>query len=230
LVIAASYFLTNKNPINTEQVKNDAPILIIGCFFPIIFTLDGEISRLDGLLLIFIFIMYIAWAFRVKKAGPVIEEISDKSLKSLFKNFSFFILGVAALLLSAWYIVGTATEIALILNAPLLLIGIFILAIGTTLPELIFSIKASSSNHGEMILGNAFGSVFANLLLIMGIVSLISPITIEINPFYYFYIVFFIISFLTTGYFIQKREKMAFKEALVLGSIYLLFIVFSSFF
>lgn len=94
-------------------------------------------------------------------------------------NILFMIVGLALLIKGADLLVKGATEIAKRFNISEMLIGIIIIGLGTSLPEIIITINSSISGHPDLIIGNAFGSCVCNLLLVIGIASICSPLKID---------------------------------------------------
>ena len=121
-----------------------------------------------------------------------------------------------------------ATNLAIDLSLPEITIGLFLLAIATTLPELIFGISATRLRHKEMAIGDQIGTIVANTLLILGIVALINPIQADfmqfiISAIFMFVSAFILVTFIKTG---RKLEK---TEGISLILIYVLFIVIEFF-
>ena len=91
----------------------------------------------------------------------------------------FLIGGLIALLIGAQLTVDSAVEIALAIGIPEIVIGLSVVAVGTSLPELAGTISAARMGHKEIAVGNVIGSNIANIFLVMGVLSLINPITVE---------------------------------------------------
>lgn len=143
---------------------------------PFLLLFDQKLSRLDGGILLAAFLVYIITLLSRRKKTK--EKEDEVGLKEFFKNLLFFFLGIGVLLFSAWVLVYFATKIATSLNLSLVFIGLIGVALGTSLPEFTFGLRAQRSEHKEMNLGNILGSIVVNVSLILGIVSLISPISI----------------------------------------------------
>ena len=111
------------------------------------------------------------------------------------------------------------------LNLPLVLIGIFVLGVGNSLPELFFSIQAARKGQDWLLLGDLMGGVAINATLVLGIVALISPIEIaDFSPFAIARI-FLIISAPFFLFFVRTNKKITHKEAFALLGIYLAFLI-----
>jgi len=199
---------------------------------PIILLVDLKLSRLDGIILILLFLIYLARLIRLREVlhngksfwlsqfhHPVGLEI-----KNFFKNLLIFVVAVGFLLFSASIIIKSSQAISLKTGMSQLLVGVFIVALGTTLPELAFGLRAAFRQHAELSLGNLFGATALNSTWILGIVALISPIEVKASiPFLISAITMILVLFLA-NLFLQTRNAISRKEGLVLVLIYLLFI------
>lgn len=206
--------------------------------FPLILILDGALSRIDGFILVFLFIFYTFWM--IKKGRRFDNEYEDNlnettngslfsKLYLFFKNFGFFVVGVGFLILAAQGMVKSAVFFANNLNLPLVAIGVLIVSLGTALPEVYFSAYSARKGKGELMTGNLLGASIVSTSLVLGIVSLISPIT-DIEFFSYFLsrlalfvAVILFIFFMFTDRTITKKESFA------LLMVYLIFVVLEIF-
>lgn len=137
----------------------------------------GGISRWEALIFIILFAGYILITVRsaIKSRQTQQEEIEDMSG---IKCAVYILGGIAAVVIGGQLVVNSAREIALFCGMSETLVGLTIVAIGTSLPELVTSIVAARKNEVDMALGNAIGSNVFNILMVLGIASAISPITI----------------------------------------------------
>ena len=139
-------------------------------------SLDGRINRFEGLLMVSILIAYILYLFR-HPDDAAIEEI-DAPRDSLGRNVLLVLAGSIALSLGAWLFVKSAVWIADEFNISKMVIGLTVVAVGTSLPELATSLVAAFRKHGEISVGNIIGSNIFNILFIMGGVSAIKPLSV----------------------------------------------------
>ena len=175
--------------VKREALKRDVPILIGVTAVAIIQAADGSISRLDGVVLLLLFagIMgFNIWSeLRAKKKASALEkeaEDGDESGKaSLPKSVAWLLLGLTLLVLSSRCLVWGAVSIAQALGVSDLLIGLTIVAVGTSLPELASSIAAARKGENDLAFGNIVGSNLFNTLTVVGIASTISPMR-TVNP------------------------------------------------
>lgn len=139
-------------------------------------SLDGIINRIDGAILVIILLGYIAYLYRNPDDAPA-EEI-DTERDTLVRNILLVVGGSIALSVGAWLFVRSAVWIADEFNIPKIVIGLTIVAVGTSLPELATSLVAALRKHGEISVGNIVGSNIFNILFIMGGVGLIKPLVV----------------------------------------------------
>ncbi len=172
--------------IDKEAVKIHIPMafisaIIIWCLSIGIFSTPNVLDMRDGLILIFLFILYFSY--------PIFTEIKDikkaykDNLKSdKFKHIKisasifFIIVGIVLLKYGGDFVVDYATNIAMELNVPESVIGLTIIAIGTAMPELVTSIVAVIKKDTDLAVGNLVGSCVLNLFLIIGVGAIITPL------------------------------------------------------
>ncbi|MBZ1345460.1 MAG: hypothetical protein KY055_02425 [Candidatus Nealsonbacteria bacterium] len=231
LAIALATLILKGIEIESRTVQASLVFTVIAAILPLILILDGSLSRIDGVLLILAFIFYSSWLFSKKEYfSKIYDGVKPKSIIKEFKTFiqdlGIILGGAVLLLISAQGIISSADFFAKTLNAPLPLIGILIVSLGTALPETWFCLQAARKGQSWMILGNLMGCIIVTASLVLGIVVLIHPIEIiDFSPFVmarFFLIIsaFFFLLFVRTG------RKIIQKEALFLLGIYLTFVLF----
>ncbi len=141
----------------------------------------GRLFRWNGLVLIALFVLYIAYTIYLAKKHKVEEE--DVESLPMWKCLLFIVLGLAAIVIGGQLVVNHAKNLAYAWGMSETLVGLTIVAIGTSLPELVTSIVASRKGENGMAVGNVVGSNIFNLLLILGVSSTIHPITISMASF-----------------------------------------------
>ena len=163
-----------------KALKRDLPMLLAVTALSIYLASDGAINRLDGIVLLLVFAGVMAFnivsEIRQKKAEGSSESEADEGEKlSLGKSVFWLVLGLALLVASSRSLVWGAVEIARALGVSDLLIGLTIVAVGTSLPELASSIAAARKGENDLAIGNIIGSNLFNTLLVVGIASTIAP-------------------------------------------------------
>lgn len=167
--------------LNFDKLKKAYPILVITMLFAYTLILDGFLSKIDGCLFLLACILVISYFIYLgnhsRKKDPFFNEfksavISNRSLKI---NLASILLGLLILPISAKYVVYSATEIALWAGVSELTIGLTIIALGTTLPELATAVTAAFRGEEDIAIGTILGSNIYNLLLILAFPALINP-------------------------------------------------------
>lgn len=234
LAIALSVFFAKGREIPTQSrtVQTTLIFTIVAALLPLILILDGELSRIDGILLLGLFIFYLFWLFSKKERFTRIYDGEKASLTKEFlaflKDLGKVILAIILLILASRGLVVSAKFFATYFNFSLALIGILIVGLGNALPETYFAIASARKGEGWMILGDLMGSVVVAATLVLGIVALISPIVTDFSPFIIARI-FLIISAFFFLFFVRTDRKISQKEALFLLGLYILFIIIEIF-
>lgn len=159
-------------------IRGDLPILIAVSILSIVLVWDGSVVRWNGVLLLVVFAVVMGYSIwrELRKAhaeNSTDEPSSEK--KSLGKSIMWLVLGLLLLVASSRALVWGAVEIARTLGVSDLLIGLTIVAIGTSLPELASSIAAARKGENDLALGNIIGSNLFNTLAVVGLAATISP-------------------------------------------------------
>lgn len=171
--------------VQAQVVRREIPIMIFISLMLVLFLIDHELNRTEGIIFSIGIIIYsvISVYLAKKENNKLIEEefaegISKKSLKT-WLAVVFIIIGLGLLIVGANLFLEAAVEIAKIFGMSQAVIGLTIVAIGTSLPELVTSAVASIKNEADIAIGNAVGSNVFNILLILGITAIIIPINAE---------------------------------------------------
>lgn len=177
LVLGVTIILAGNLKIDSTVRKEDVFITFGIIALPIVLLLDHNLGRLDGAVLILAFVGYIIYLLDQSRKTPVIDTmpVAERRIIPFMKHLGKFVGGIILLLASAWVVVTLGVEFAKKINLPLFAVGALI-AVGTTLPEMVFSMKSVLLRHISMSLGNAFGSIVLNTSLILGVAALISPL------------------------------------------------------
>ena len=164
-----------------KALKRDLPVLIAVTALSVFLVSDGSITRMDGMILLLVFALVMGfniWNEMRQKAvaGGVAEsEPQEGEPLSLGKSVFWLVLGLALLVASSRALVWGAVEIARALGVSDLLIGLTIVAVGTSLPELASSIAAARKGENDLAIGNIIGSNLFNTLMVVGIAAMIAP-------------------------------------------------------
>jgi len=233
--IIAITFVIGIGSIISKELKLEGKIIgklpfyvAIISILPFLLILDKEASRIDGIILISALIYYfyylLSWQVKFKKVFNNYFKRDKKSFLIFLKDLATFFMGVIVLILGAEGIVFSSSGLADELNLPLGIVGIIIVAIGTSLPEITFGIKSITMKHKEMIFGDILGSVVINSTLVLGILFIISPFKIDDLSFYLRGAFFTIIAFLFFIIFLKTSKSISKKEGFFLILLYFIFI------
>ncbi len=193
----------------------------------VLYLIGRSLSRIDGIILVGLFFIHAYGIFKKRKRYTT----KIKNGKHTISNFYWlliFLIAIIGLFVSSNFVVRFASELAVELNFPEIVVGLFLLSIATTLPELVFGISASKLKHKEMAIGDQTGTVVANTSLILGIVAIIHPITSDFIPFIVSAIFMFVSAFLFVT-FIKTGNKLEKIEGISLILIYVLFVIIELF-
>jgi len=224
LVIGIAAILRRNIKVETKAVRTDTVYMFLISILPLILMMDHEISRIDGVVLLFIFAIYV---FRLlTQKGRFREKIGiDISRGEFHKNLILFVISISLLFISAHFLIEYAHALALELGVPDILIGLLMISLGTTLPELTFETKAVLSEHQYMALGDLIGSVIANSTLVLGLTAIIFPIqTTDFILFMTSAFFMLTIAFLFMT-FIEAEKHITWQEGIALIFLYILYMV-----
>ncbi len=223
-----------------KDITKEISFAFLVAVAPIILLWDRGLSRADGLILVGLYLFYVS-GFLDKilgrsGGGKGSGRPGDRGFwRVLFGNILSgnngarkqllkLALGAVVLGLSARLVVGFSQDLSQTFGVPLFLVGLLALSIGTTLPELVVAYRAVKKKEDVSFLGNALGSVIANSTLIIGIVVLISPLTIVARREYALSVLMLIVSFALLWFFVRKERELNRLEAGVLLLTYSVFV------
>lgn len=211
--------------VKSKIISNNFYYLIL-LLFPLILGFDGKFSRIDGLVLVLLGLLFFVKIYL--DSHKLRKKFNHTKKEPFIKSLILLILSLGVLLLSAFLTVKFAVNFAYEVKLPTILVGLTIMALGTCLPELVFSIEAVRKNRDGLAIGDILGNVITDATIILGLVALISPFSY--NP-YNIYItgtaMFLAGIFVTT--FMKTDKSINKSEGLILIFIYIAF-VFIEFF
>jgi cation:H+ antiporter len=223
--------LKNGIEVESRTVRTGSTFAVIGALLPLILILNGELSRIDGLVLLLFFFLFVFWFFSKKERFTKVyqeEEVKKKKGLSFFlKNSVILISGLVLIVLSSQGIVKSSIIFSDVLGASLPLIGILVVAVGVGLPETYFSVLLAKKGQSWMILGGLMGAVAISSTLVLGVVSLIHPITIDISqiPSLVIARIFLLLCSLFFLFFVRTGRRISTREGVILISLYVVFVV-----
>lgn len=182
MVVAGLSAVIKPFKIENTLLKRDFPINVVACIVLLAMTIiGGTLGRFDGIILLAAFIAYLV--FVLVKAFKNRETSEDSEVKKLHPVLSvvFIVGGLAAVIFGGDLVVDNAVAIAQRLNWSESFIGLTIIAIGTSLPELVTSVVAAKKGESGLALGNVIGSNLFNIMLVLGLSSSICPIATDMS-------------------------------------------------
>jgi len=182
LVLGIVFLIAKKMNPNRNLFAKDSAWVIIPVVIFFIMTQDGEIGRVDGALFLLLMVSYLYFLFTDSKED-LENEIDDSLSKEKFnwvKSVILLSIGFVLTIGGASFVIDSGSNIARIFGISEWIIGIFLISLGTSLPELVVSLVAVKKGHAEMSIGNIIGSNVANFSMVLGAASLINPLTVDL--------------------------------------------------
>lgn len=237
LLILGVAALFSPMEINSEITKKQIPFSVLAVVALFVLAnnafFDGSngasvLSRAGGIILILFFIIFLYYTFSIAKKKDKRNQEQKIKIHSNWKSALFIIGGIIALFLGGKFIVDSASDIARYFGLSEALIGLTIVAVGTSLPELAASIVAARKNQADMAVGNVIGSNIFNIFWILGLSATIKPLNynpaMNFDIFFLIYITILLIPLIYAG----KKNYFTRKEGLVLAILYVAYLTFIS--
>lgn len=161
-----------------STVKKDIPVAVFASVLLMGMTLDGHISRIDAAILFAFFLVFIWLTLRGAKTGESTEDAQTGKQLTVGKSIWFMLCGLIGLVAGSQVFVSNASALAHTIGISDAVIGLTIVAGGTSLPELATSVVAAKKGNSGIAIGNVLGSNVFNILMILGITGLVQPMTI----------------------------------------------------
>jgi cation:H+ antiporter len=174
-------------PVNADSIKIDWPMTMGSTLLLYFLVLEGYVNNYEGVGFMFLLILYLFFIIRRSRKNHIspedlgieVEVPTSASKKNMFKDFSLIAIGGVGLYFGSDWFVNSAKDLAIYMGISERIVGITVVALGTSLPELVTSIVAAFKKETDMALGNLMGSNIFNILSILGITSLISEIEVS---------------------------------------------------
>ena len=176
--------------VHDSTIKYEIPfVFFVTVIFALIGLRDKAVGRVDGIILLVLFIAYLCYLYYMsknqkahrhkKKDEPDQEAEEEKKARPLWMLLLFFVIGVACVIIGSNVTVNAATALARILKISERIIGLTIVAFGTSLPELVTSVTAARRKEADIAVGNIVGSNIFNILFVIGTAAVITPVAYE---------------------------------------------------
>lgn len=214
--------------VSTDTLKKEFPFSIICAALLLVFGLDSMLGRVDSAVFIVLFAAYLGWMIysALQARNKALSEDNDEEIKLLlvWQCIVYIVGGAAAIKFGGDFVVEGATAIATMLGLSQNLIGLTIVALGTSLPELVTSIVAARKNEIDMALGNVIGSNIFNILLVLGIAGVISPVAIITENLIDTFILIAVSTLVWI--FAWKKKELVKWQGIVMLAIYTAYLVY----
>lgn len=185
------------------------------------------ISRGDGLILLGFFLLFLIYIYKLIKKGSEINLEEDIKEVTISKSILFIIVGLVGLILGGKWIIDGAVNIATILGISQSVIGLTIIAIGTSLPELATSLAAAKKKKADIIVGNIIGSNLFNIFWVLGASALINPLSFNTDSNIDIFMAGFASLILFIFMFIGEKHVIQRYQGVIFVLIYVFYIIFS---
>jgi cation:H+ antiporter len=208
-----------------QVLEKDLPFLVgITLLWAVFIVIGWDITNIEGIILLAIMVAYIAYlVYNTKKSGGATEV--EKPKYSLPYSIIFILVGLAGIVIGGDLVVDSASAIAIAFGMSETLVGLTIVAIGTSLPELVTSLTALKKGENQMVIGNVIGSNIFNILFVLGASSAISAIPLSSSML----IDVILMIFVTVLCFIfgKTQEKYDKKEGAILVILFIAYMAFA---
>jgi cation:H+ antiporter len=207
--------------------KTDWPVMMIASVVLYLFiAFDGVLERYEGIILFLLLIVFLVYLLKVQK--PTVNEkiLNEEEMTPIYLTLIYLVIGGIGLWGGSELLIKGAVNLASQFGVSERIIGVTIISIGTSIPELAASIVAVVKLEKDISIGNLIGSNIFNILAVLGITSMITPIHVQDPGLLTYDIIWMLVIALLTFplVFVPVRMKLSWKEGLILLGIYVVFI------
>lgn len=225
-----------KLPVDSNTIKKDAPLLLMVSALLLLFCVDMKVGRVEGLILLALFTYFIIDMIKTAKKSisqedEVVECDSNVAVEVEEANFSMVktilvcLVGIVGIVLGGDMVVDSATKIATSMGMSANLVGLTIVAVGTSLPEFVTSIVAIKKGETDIAIGNVVGSNLFNILFVLGLSAAISPIGISMMA--VTDVIFMLITGVIMFAFMKKDESLVKWQGMIFVVLYIAYMAYS---
>lgn len=203
-----------------SDILKDIKLYPLFVLLPLLFGLNGNYTRVEGAILIIIGLVFYYYIF--KNDAEKVPHLGEREAK--LKNIAFFLLAMVLLLVGSHYVVISATSLANALQIPAILIGILIIGLGTTMPELFYSLRSVKKKDDDLAVGDLLGTVLADVTIVVGLLAIIQPFSFP--PKIIFVTgAFMLVASILLIRFMHSEKTLSKKEGFILFAFWLLYII-----
>lgn len=206
-------------------LNKDLPFLVgITILFAAFIIIGWNLSQIEGIILLVILIAYVAYLVKSAKKSDN-ANVVEKPKFTLPQSIIFILIGLAGIVLGGDLVVNSASDIAIALGMSETLVGLTIVAIGTSLPELVTSLTALKKGENQLVIGNVIGSNIFNILFVLGASSAITAISLDSSML--IDVTFMIFVTVLCFIFGKTQDKFDKKEGAILVALFIAYMIFA---
>lgn len=153
-----------------------------------IFTTGGHLPQVAGFLLLGLLVIYFFWSYRLSRTGPTEISAHGHELEPLWKSALLLVVGAALVIISSQVVIPTASEIAFRLHVPKSIVAASLVALGTSLPELVTVVTSVRKGQGELAVGNVIGADILNVFFVAGASAAVTSGGLAATPVFFTYL------------------------------------------
>lgn len=233
LIVLGFSSILNRLPVQDNTIKKDTPFLLLISGLLLLFGLNFNINRIEGIIFLIFFAYFLITTIKSAKnidnntltetATTVELELVNES--PIIKTILLSVIGIIGIILGGDMVVDSSTNIATSFGMSENLVGLTIVAVGTSLPEFVTSVVAVKKGETEIAIGNVIGSNIFNILFVLGLATIISPITISM--FALIDIIFMIVITVLLYLFMKKNNSLNKTQGYLFIIIYIAYMAYT---
>ena len=235
LIVLGVSSIIAKLPVEKETIKKDTPFLIFISILLLALSLNFNLSRLDGVIFLVLFILFLINMIKSNISSKDIEsssgetaiaiEATDTKSIHMPKTLLLCLIGIVGIVFDGDLVVNSATNIATSFGMSANLVGLTIVAMGTSLPELVTSVIAVKKGETEIAIGNVIGSNIFNILLVLGLAALIHPMAVSVVAI--IDTIFMTAVTILLYIFIKKNNSLTKIHGIIFVIIYFIYLIYT---
>lgn len=224
-LILGSVIAVKAIPVRDETFLTKSGLMLLSGVLLILLSRDGFLTWAEGLVMFLVFVAFIYHAYRTqyKLFGDKKENSEKCSLKDMKKDIFLFVAGSLSVVIGSRILVDSGIQIAEWLGVPEVIIALTMVAIGTSLPELVTAITSMKKGHQDLAVGNILGANTMDIAMILGVSSQIRelPVSAQLNGYDFPFMLFIMLAFVCFGFTGKKLERW---EGLVMLAAYFAYV------
>ncbi|MBC6695911.1 calcium/sodium antiporter [Terrisporobacter mayombei] len=233
LIVLGFSSILNRLPVQDNTIKKDTPFLLLISGLLLLFGLNFNINRIEGIIFLIFFAYFLIATIKSAKNidnNTLAETATTAELElvnesPIIKTILLSVIGIIGIILGGDMVVDSATNIATSFGMSENLVGLTIVAVGTSLPEFVTSVVAVKKGETEIAIGNVIGSNIFNILFVLGLATIISPITISM--FALIDIIFMIVITVLLYLFMKKNNSLNKTQGYLFIIIYIAYMAYT---